>query len=65
MLVTSYSKKQLKESVGSQLHFLNKGAFGMDFRPNGVNKVCGRGILHRHFTARVKCLGGVIQSVKF
>ena len=68
MLVSNYtSKKELKESIGKPLRYIETSMFGPEYRDNGVltgaNRphITGKG---REFFANVTMENGLIKGVK-
>lgn len=68
MLVFNYtSKKELKESIGKPLRYIETSMFGPEYRENGVltgaNRphITGKG---REFFANVTMENGLIKGVK-
>lgn len=59
------TKKQLRESVGQQLQYVETSMFGSEFKPNGNNVVVGPDAYNgRGWYADVTCSNGVITKVK-
>lgn len=68
MIILKYdSKKQLKESIGKPLRYIETSLFGPEYRPDGIlagaNRphITGRG---REFFANVTMEKGLIKGVK-
>lgn len=58
------TKKELKESVGKPLQFVETSAFGAEYRMNGKNTVVGPDAYrNRKWFATVELQNGIIQKV--
>jgi len=65
MLVATYpTKKALKESVGSSLHYLETSMFGAEFKTEGTFPVVGPAPYQRKWYATVTMKNGIIHKVK-
>jgi hypothetical protein len=58
------TKKQLKQSVGKPLEYVETSMFGPEFKPNGTFNVVGPSPYKRDWFATVTMENGLIKSVK-
>ncbi len=67
-LVVRYNtKKELKESIGKRLNYVETSVFGPEYRRNGFLTVAGRPHvtkMKREFFAVVEMENGIIKGVK-
>ena len=64
MLAARYkTKKQLKESIGERLRYVETSMFGNEYRPNGKFAVVGPDPLLRKWFAEVTMRDGLIEKV--
>jgi hypothetical protein len=64
MMGASYkTKKSLKESVGSELRFVETSMFGPEYNPNGKFCVVGPSPYERKWFAQVTMVDGLISKV--
>jgi hypothetical protein len=65
MLAASYkTKKQLKESVGKSLRYVETSMFGAEYKDNGKFCVVGPSAYDRKWYAEITMENGLIKSVK-
>ena len=67
MLLNYKTKKELKESVGKELHYTETSLFGPEFKANGTFTGARRPHLQgggREFFAQITMKDGVIAKVK-
>jgi len=59
------TKKQLKESVGQPLRYVETSAFGEEYKPNGTLTIVGPDAYSRRdWFAEVEMENGIIKRVK-
>ena len=63
MAATYKTKKALKESVGSDLHYIETSMFGSEYRADGTFCVVGPAPHQRKWYASVTMVGGKIAKV--
>ena len=64
MMAASYkTKKQLKESIGRELRYVETSMFGEEYRENGTFCVAGPSPYERKWYASVTMKDGVIAKV--
>jgi hypothetical protein len=65
MLVANYkSKKELRESVGKRLRFIETSMFAPEYQGTGKFAVVGPSAYNRKWYAEVKMENDLIKSVK-
>ncbi len=63
MGATYKTKKALKESIGSSLHYVETSAFGAEYKDNGTFCVVGPSPYQRKWFAEVTMKDGLIAKV--
>ena len=63
MAATYPTKKALKESVGSELHYVETSMFGPEYKANGSFAVVGPAPYQRKWFAQVTMVDGLIAKV--
>ena len=64
MGATYTTKKSLKESIGSSLHYVETSMFGEEYKDNGTFCVVGPSPYQRKWFAEVTMKDGLIAKVK-
>mgnify|MGYP003115570967 CR=1 FL=1 len=64
MMAASYiTKKQLKESIGQRLRYVETSMFGNEYRRDGKFAVVGPDLYRRKWFAEVTMKDGLIEKV--